>query len=162
MAKWGVSDGPDRVQAASKDPELRFHLPAPHALRAGASLPLVALDGCGFSYPVAGAGAGAGAGAAQPAGPLLLRGLTLQVVAGARVAIVGENGAGKSTLVGLISGALTPTAGSVHIAPGAGIGVVSQHQLERLQRHLDQTPLDVLRFEAGEAQPPPRDQVSRS
>ena len=102
------------------------------------------------------------ADAAQPAGPLLLRGLTLQVVAGARVAIVGENGAGKSTLVGLISGAPQPTPGRVHIAPGAGIGVVSQHQLERLQRHLDQTPLDVLRFEAGEAQPPPRDQVSRS
>jgi macrolide transport system ATP-binding/permease protein len=45
----------------------------------------------------------------------------------ARVAIVGENGAGKSTLLDLITGQLTPSAGSVFIAGGVRLGYLDQH-----------------------------------
>ncbi len=61
------------------------------------------------------------------------------VAAGETVAVVGDNGAGKSTLIKLLSGALTPDAGTIlaagepivmrtpHDAQAAGIAVVYQN-----------------------------------
>lgn len=43
----------------------------------------------------------------------VLRGIGLEVRRGASVGIIGENGAGKSTLLKLLTGVLTPSAGSV-------------------------------------------------
>jgi branched-chain amino acid transport system ATP-binding protein len=45
----------------------------------------------------------------------IIRGVSLDVVAGERHAIIGPNGAGKSTLFHLISGLLTPTSGEVRL-----------------------------------------------
>ena len=42
-----------------------------------------------------------------------LRGVDMEVRAGEVVGLVGDNGAGKSTLVGVLSGATTPTDGTV-------------------------------------------------
>ena len=55
--------------------------------------------GLGYTYP----------GAERPT----LEDITLDLPAGAVVALVGENGAGKSTLVGLLTGMLRPTEGRV-------------------------------------------------
>jgi len=55
--------------------------------------------GLGYTYP----------GAERPT----LEEVTLDLPAGAVVALVGENGAGKSTLVGLLTGMLRPTEGRV-------------------------------------------------
>jgi simple sugar transport system ATP-binding protein len=67
------------------------------------------------------------------------RGATLEVAAGEIHALVGENGAGKSTLMHILSGLLTPDAGSVTVdgrvvtgwstadAIRAGVGMVHQH-----------------------------------
>ena len=50
-----------------------------------------------------------------PDGHKALRGITLWVEAGARVAVLGPNGAGKSTLCLQLNGILQPTSGSVSV-----------------------------------------------
>jgi branched-chain amino acid transport system ATP-binding protein len=45
----------------------------------------------------------------------IIRGVTLEVRRGERLAIIGPNGAGKSTLFNLISGRLRPTTGSIRL-----------------------------------------------
>jgi ABC-type multidrug transport system ATPase subunit len=50
----------------------------------------------------------------------VLRGVDLDVAAGALVAIVGENGAGKSTLLQVLAGTLAVDAGSVDVGGSVG------------------------------------------
>ncbi len=50
-----------------------------------------------------------------PSGVQALRGVTLTLLSGEAVAIVGENGAGKTTLVKQFNGLLRPTSGSVTV-----------------------------------------------
>ena len=45
----------------------------------------------------------------------IIRGVSLDVLRGERLAIIGPNGAGKSTLFNLISGRLRPTTGSIRL-----------------------------------------------
>ena len=45
----------------------------------------------------------------------IIRGVTLDVIAGERHAIIGPNGAGKSTLFNLISGRFAPSSGSIKL-----------------------------------------------
>lgn len=72
-----------------------------------------------------------------PAGPDVLRGVSLDVAAGEFVAVMGRNGAGKSTLLDLMAGLRTPTEGSVSIA---GRPLDEWHPLERARvlAHLPQ------------------------
>jgi len=50
-----------------------------------------------------------------PNGRATLRGVSIQVHKGERVAVVGPNGAGKSTLIMVASGLLKPSKGTVRI-----------------------------------------------
>ncbi|CAD1477472.1 unnamed protein product, partial [Heterotrigona itama] len=49
-----------------------------------------------------------------------------------RICIVGENGAGKTTLLKIITGALSPTRGTVHVHRNLKFGYFSQHHVDQL------------------------------
>ncbi|HEX8298299.1 MAG TPA: ATP-binding cassette domain-containing protein, partial [Rubricoccaceae bacterium] len=48
----------------------------------------------------------------------LFEGLTVEIEAGAPLAVVGANGSGKSTLLLVLAGLLTPEAGTVRLTAG--------------------------------------------
>ena len=59
-------------------------------------------------------------------GKKILDGLTFQVDQGERVGLLGKNGAGKTTLFKMLTGELDWDEGEIHIAPGKGLGLISQ------------------------------------
>ncbi len=104
---------------------LRFPQPErqPHAL-----LRLQQLD-CGFA----------------PGQPVL-RGVEREVLAGARIGILGANGQGKSTLVKTLAGMLPPLAGTVQPGEGVVLGYFAQHEMDVLRG--DETPLQHMQRQA--------------
>jgi len=60
----------------------------------------------------------------------IIRGASLQVHAGERVALIGPNGAGKSTLFNLVSGRFGPTSGEI-LLHGARIDGLPPHRIYR-------------------------------
>ncbi|MFC1707901.1 ABC transporter ATP-binding protein, partial [Planctomycetota bacterium] len=62
--------------------------------------------------------------------PFALRGVSVQVLPGERVAIVGHTGAGKSTVVNLLARFYDPTAGHV-LLDGVPISTIRQRELRR-------------------------------
>ena len=61
----------------------------------------------------------------------IIRGVTLSVNKGERIAIIGPNGAGKSTLFNLISGRFAPSSGEV-LLNGQDIAGMMPYQINRL------------------------------
>ncbi len=59
-------------------------------------------------------------------GKKILNGLTFQVDQGERVGLLGKNGAGKTTVFKILTGELDWDEGEVRIAPGKGVGLISQ------------------------------------
>lgn len=62
----------------------------------------------------------------------VLRGVTLRIDQGERLALVGPNGEGKSTLVKTITGELAPLAGTVAVHASAAVAYFQQSQVEEL------------------------------
>ena len=60
----------------------------------------------------------------------IIRGATLAVNAGERVALIGPNGAGKSTLFNLVSGRFAPSSGEI-LLDGARIDGLAPHRIYR-------------------------------
>ena len=59
-------------------------------------------------------------------GKRILDGFSLQVDEGERVGLLGKNGAGKTTVLRMMTGQVDPDEGSVAIAPGKRLGLISQ------------------------------------
>jgi ATP-binding cassette subfamily F protein 3 len=72
----------------------------------------------------------------------VLTGVNLEIVAGARIGLLGANGAGKSTLIKLLAGQAQPLAGARREGKGLKVGYFAQHQLEQLRP--DESPLQHL------------------
>ena len=61
----------------------------------------------------------------------IIRGASLAVQPGERVAIIGPNGAGKSTLFNLISGRLAPTGGDIRVN-GRRVNGLTPYRINRM------------------------------
>lgn len=59
-------------------------------------------------------------------------GVNLTASLQSRICIVGENGAGKTTLLKIITSALSPTRGTVHVHRNLKFGYFSQHHVDQL------------------------------
>ncbi|XP_011686030.1 PREDICTED: ATP-binding cassette sub-family F member 3 isoform X2 [Wasmannia auropunctata] len=61
-----------------------------------------------------------------------------------RICIVGENGAGKTTLLKIITGALSPTRGTMHAHRNLKFGYFSQHHVDQLDMRV--CPVELLQM----------------
>ena len=119
----------DQIAAAHADAPFEFGFPPPAAL----PNPVITLERAEAAYD----------------GHVVLRGLSLSIRAGTRIALLGQNGAGKSTLVKLLAGVLEPHRGARIEGKGLHIGYFAQHQLEQLDP--DSTPLEHFQRRFGSA-----------
>lgn len=90
--------------------------------------PLVQFDGVSFGY--------------DAEGDPLLKDLTLNIVRGSKIALVGNNGCGKTTLVKMIAGELEnkgKTTGTLWRHPSLRIGHVTQYSVEELEDYAHMT-----------------------
>eukprot|EP01062_Namystynia_karyoxenos_P020313 TRINITY_DN176_c0_g4_i1.p1 TRINITY_DN176_c0_g4~~TRINITY_DN176_c0_g4_i1.p1 ORF type:complete len:1217 (+),score=477.68 TRINITY_DN176_c0_g4_i1:95-3652(+) len=130
-----------------KSSRLRFRFPTPELIesdKGGRShlvkrhLPVMKMDGVTFTYP----------GNPKPT----IRDVTVRVSMSSRIGVMGPNGAGKSTLIKCLTGERDPKIGSVWKHPNARIAYVAQHAFHHIERHLEKTPNEYIRwrYEWGE------------
>jgi len=116
--------------------KIDFNFPCPGVLPGVKSKgkAILKMDNITFTYP--------GAAKAQ------LNHVSVQVSLASRVACVGENGAGKSTMIKLLTGELEPDEGSgaVWKHPNCRVGYIAQHAFHHIEKHLDQTANDYIRW----------------
>lgn len=119
-----------------KASKLKFKFPQPAMLTGVKSKgrALLKMDNITFTYP----------GNTIPT----INNATVRVSLSSRVACVGRNGAGKSTMIKLLTGELEPNEGSgaVWKHQGVRIGYIAQHAFHHLERHLDQTANEYIRW----------------
>lgn len=125
LAQQGICDPPHIVQTIDQlvlTPPPSLQPPVTHQASPAQPTPLLQVDNVHFAY--------------TPEAPVL-NGVSMQIGAGERIALLGRNGAGKSTLLRHLNGLLRPTAGVVRIhghdiarrAPGQNakhVGIVFQ------------------------------------
>ncbi|MDE2254162.1 MAG: ATP-binding cassette domain-containing protein [Betaproteobacteria bacterium] len=92
-------------------------------------------------------GADCGYSADQP----ILRGVERDIIAGARIGVLGANGQGKSTLVKTLAGLLPALAGRVQLGADVVVGYYAQQEMDVLRP--DESPLQHLARLAKQTQP---------
>ncbi len=110
------------IENLVEDSPTRFCFPEPEYLPP----PLLSLDDVSLGYNC----------------KTVLRGISLRVDMGDRIALLGANGNGKSTLARALSRRLPPQSGSIFVTGGLRIGYFAQHQEDDLD--LNATALDHL------------------
>jgi elongation factor 3 len=114
--------------------KMKFKFPQPGPIEGVKSKgkALMKMGNCTFTYP----------GNEKPT----LFNITVQVSLSSRVACIGENGAGKSTMIKLLVGEIAPQEGDVWKHPNARIAYVAQHAFHHIERHLNKTPNEYIRW----------------
>jgi len=74
---------------------------------------------------------------------IVLKNISMSIVPGDRIGLLGANGAGKSTLIKALVGDLLPICGDVDRANDLKVSYFAQHQVEQLRS--DETPLSFLK-----------------
>ncbi|KAJ2653562.1 hypothetical protein IWW40_000256 [Coemansia sp. RSA 1250] len=114
-AGWHETLRPElKLERAEKDVD--FSIPQPENLRNHG--PLVSLDDVSFAY--------------DGAQSQVLDKVSLNVIMGDHIALLGLNGCGKSTLINIIDGTLKPTRGNVERQVRLRIGHYTQHFVDEL------------------------------
>jgi elongation factor 3 len=123
-----------RAYFTLKGSKLKFSFPQPGPIEGVKSKgkALMKMGGCTFTYP----------GNDKPT----LFDISVQVSLSSRVACIGENGAGKSTMIKLLVGEIEPQVGEVWKHPNARIAYVAQHAFHHIEKHLDKTPNEYIRW----------------
>jgi ATP-binding cassette subfamily F protein 3 len=130
----------EAIAPAHVDSAFSFYFDAP----AAAPSPLIVLEDARLGY-----------GART-----VLNEVTLSILPGSRIALLGRNGAGKSTLVKALAGVEMPLAGKRTEGRGLAIGYFAQHQLEQLRD--DENPLQhLMRDDASAREQDLRDYLGR-
>ncbi len=104
------------MQLAKVEKEVTFELPEPEPLRYTG--PVLQLREVAYRYR----------GAAAP----VLQNVVMDVATNARIGLLGANASGKSTLLGLLSGQLTPSRGSIERFSRLKVAMFSQHHIQEL------------------------------
>jgi len=116
--------------------KIDFNFPNPGALPGinSKGKAILKMTNITFTYP----------GAPKPQ----LNNVSVQVSLASRVACVGENGAGKSTMIKLLTGELEPDEGSGDVwkHPNCRVGYIAQHAFHHIEKHLDETANDYIRW----------------
>jgi len=116
--------------------KLKFKFPQPAMLTGVKSKgrALLKMDNISLTYP----------GNTKPT----IAGVTVRVSLSSRVACVGRNGAGKSTMIKVLTGEIEADegSGSVWKHQGVRIGYIAQHAFHHLERHVDQTANEYIRW----------------
>ena len=69
---------------------------------------------------------------------LILDGVTMSFLPGAKIGVVGPNGAGKSTILKIMAGLDTPSNGEARLSPGYSVGILMQEpQLDETKTVLE-------------------------
>merc|ERR1712125_135458 len=123
-----------RAYFTLKGSKLKFKFPQPGPIEGVKSKgkALMKMSGCTFTYP----------GNDKPT----LFDISVQVSLSSRVACIGENGAGKSTMIKLLVGEIEPQDGTVWKHPNARIAYVAQHAFHHIEKHLNKTPNEYIRW----------------
>ncbi|KAI7834170.1 P-loop containing nucleoside triphosphate hydrolase protein [Kickxella alabastrina] len=107
-----------KLERAEKDVD--FSIPQPEAMRH--SGPLVSLNGVSFGY----------SNADKQGSIAVLSNISMSIMMGDHIALLGLNGCGKSTLINIIKGELVPTKGAVEQQARLRIGHYTQHFVDEL------------------------------
>ncbi|XP_020291438.1 ATP-binding cassette sub-family F member 3 isoform X2 [Pseudomyrmex gracilis] len=113
------------LKPMEKESEVTLNFPDVEPL----SPPILQLNEVSFSYN---------------AGDMVFSNVNLTASLQSRICIVGENGAGKTTLLKIITGALSPTRGTVHVHRNLKFGYFSQHHVDQLDMRV--CPVELLQM----------------
>jgi ATP-binding cassette subfamily F protein 3 len=96
---------------------------------------MIHMDHVACGYPAGGSDGRPGTG--KPT--IILGSVSLTLIPGQRIGVLGANGQGKTTLVRTLAGELAPLGGDLTLGRNLAIGYFAQHEIERLRP--DDTPI---------------------